>query len=346
MTKQTYHNQTLTQYLLGSLPDGETEHLDELSFTDDEFADALRVAEKDLVDAYVQGELTGADLEQFKSSYLASPLRREKVKFERAFQDFVEKHVVVKAHAEAQTESSSQAAAKRKKTGWFSALSIFSTPRPALQWGLAVASLILLIGGAWLLFENARLRQQLSQIQARRDGTNEREQGLQQELEEQRSLKSQTEQELTRVREERAQLEQQLKKEQEQQRLAEQRAAQQQPSPGGISVASFILLPQMRGAEQVKTVSIPDETAYVAMQLRLEPNDYPAYRVVLLNPSNNQTLWRSGKLKARAAGESKSLGISFSADLLQPQTYLLRVYGIAADGASEIISEYPFKVVR
>ncbi|MFN2493080.1 MAG: hypothetical protein ABR501_09385, partial [Pyrinomonadaceae bacterium] len=79
MSKQAYDDQTVTQYLLGSLPEAEAERFDELSFTDDEFADALMAAEKDLVDAYVQGELTGAELEQFKSHYLASPLRREQV---------------------------------------------------------------------------------------------------------------------------------------------------------------------------------------------------------------------------------------------------------------------------
>ena len=36
--------------------------------TDDEFSDALIVAETDLIDAYVQGELSGSALEQFKSA--------------------------------------------------------------------------------------------------------------------------------------------------------------------------------------------------------------------------------------------------------------------------------------
>ena len=84
MNKERYNNQIINEYLLGSLPEAEIEALDELSFTDDEFADALRVAEKDLVDAYVQGELGGVELEQFESSYMASPRRLEKVKFAQA----------------------------------------------------------------------------------------------------------------------------------------------------------------------------------------------------------------------------------------------------------------------
>ena len=89
--KTMYNNKDINAYLLGSLPAAEAEHFDELSFTDDDFADVLKTAEKDLVDAYVHGELTGAQLEKFQSYYLASPLRREKVYFANAFQDFAKK---------------------------------------------------------------------------------------------------------------------------------------------------------------------------------------------------------------------------------------------------------------
>ena len=343
MSKQIDNNEAITQYLLGSLPAAETEAFDELSLTDDEFADALRAAEKDLVDAYVQGELTGPALEQFKSYYLASPIRREKVEFAQGFQVFTEKELASQAAGD-QTETP----AKRKGAGWFSALGVFTTPRLALQWGTAFALLALLVAGSWLVFENKRLRQQISHTESRRDALVEREKELQQELEGQRTARATTEQELARVREERARLEQELTK--EQQRVVEQQrtARQQQPSgpPGGGSIASFILTPQMRGAGQIQTISIPAEADYVAMQLQLEPNDYAAYRVALLNQSGNQTLWRSGTLKARTAGVSKTLDVSFRASLLKPQAYVLRVNGIKTTGESEILSDYAFKIVE
>ena len=349
MSKVTYSDQAITQYLLGSLPAAEAEVLDELSVTDDEFADALRTSEKDLVDAYVQGELTGAELEQFKSYYMASPLRREKVQFAQALQVFAEKRMGVQIR-EVQAGKAAESATKRKGTRWFSALSVFTTPRVAWQWGTAMAALVLLIASSWLVFENVRLRQQMSQTEARRDSLTQREEGLQKELEGQRMSKATAEQELARVREERERLEQELKKVQEQQRaIKQQRAAgQQQPSsPGEVSIASFVLAPQMRGVGQIQTISVPAQTAYVAMQLQLEPGDYPAYRVALLDQSNNQTLWRSRLLKARAAGEGLSLGVSFSAGLLKPRVvYVLRVTGISASGASEIVGDYPFRVVE
>jgi hypothetical protein len=107
-----------------------------------------------------------------------------------------------------------------------------------------------------------------------------------------------------------------------------------------------VLTPQMRGAGQTPTISIPAKTDDVVMQLELEPSDYPTYRVTLHDRAGNRTLWRSGRLKARAAGANKTLSIRFSAGLLAPQAYVLRVSGVAANGVSEIISDYPFRVVE
>src|SRR5712664_4098517 len=108
-----YKHETITQYLLGALPEAETERLDELSFTDDEFTDSLTAVEKDLVDSFVHGELTGGELERFKAHYLASPVRRERVAFAQAFQVLGERE-----SAGLRAEGPANVATKR---GWFAA---------------------------------------------------------------------------------------------------------------------------------------------------------------------------------------------------------------------------------
>ena len=354
MSKQTYSNQIITQYLLGSLPEAEAERLDELSFTDDEFAEALESAEKDLVDAYAHGELTGAALERFKSYYLASPRRREKAQFAHALRVFAE-HGAQRVHAtKADAVTLDESATKRKSSGFLSALSVLFVPRPALQWGISVIALVLLITGGWLAIENMRLRQQISHTQTTHDASGRRERELQRELQkelaEQRSSAAKTEQELAQAREERERLTQELKEQEaREQQLAIKRRRdheQRQLSSGGASIASFILTPQMRGLGQISVVSIPANIDYVAMRLQLEPNDYPAYRVALLDHINNQTLWRSNKLRAQVTGESIALRVSFRANLLKPQVYMLRVSGVSTNGASEIAGDYPFRVVK
>ncbi len=328
MSKQTYDNQVITQYLLGTLPAAECERLDELSFTDDEFADSLSVAEKELVDAYAQGELAGAALEQFKSHYLASPLRREKVAFARALQVFAEREAAGIRVKPVKTTFGQQR--------WFAALSTFIAARPIVQWGFAAAVLLLLIGGGWLAVDNSRLRQQMSQTAARKDALVQRERELQKEIEAQRSADSVTEQELARVRNERERLEQELKK--------LQPAAR--PSPGEDSIVSVILAPPLRGGGQVSTVAIKPGTNLVAARLQLDAADYSTYRVALIDPAGNQALWRSGSLNARARGAGKALGVTFPAGLLKPQNYILRVSGVPAGGVPEIVSDYSFRVVR
>src|SRR5437764_14399129 len=125
MSKPTYNNQTINEYLLGSLPEAEAERLDELSFTDDEFAETLRAAEKDLVDAYVQGELVGTALERFKSHYLSTPRRRVKVEFAQALRLLSEKEMAAQASGvragatRVRAEAAEESAAKRKGSGKF-----------------------------------------------------------------------------------------------------------------------------------------------------------------------------------------------------------------------------------
>jgi hypothetical protein len=331
MSEATYNEQVMTDYLLGCLAEADAERYDELSVADDEFAAALSACEKDLVDAYVQGELAGRRPEQFRSHYLASPLRRDKVTFAKALRTFAERGA-----ADVRTD----VADGPSRQGWFAALSSFLAPRPALQWGLAAAVLILLVAGGWFTIDNLRLRQQISQAQIRRDELQQREQALQQQLEAEHAANAKAEQELAQVRAERERLDQELKKQNGQERTT------QPPPPSPASIASFILTPGLRGVGQIQTLHIPPGSGRVALQLNLEPNDYQTYHAALIDQSNHQTLWQSGKLKAGSGDNGKAISISFSSGLLKPQTYVMQVSGVSANGKTEVMSDYPFKVVK
>jgi hypothetical protein len=381
MNTETYDIETVNAYLLGALPEAEAERFDELSFTDDRFADALSAAEKNLIDSYVNGELSGARLEQFKNYYLASPLRREKVEFARAFQSFAEKKMaaaqpsaVAVATAEVIADGViSRAAVEEKPKGalaeFFS--NLFSVPRLSLQWGLAAATLAFLFFAGWLMLENSRLRRESELARAQRGELQRREAELENEIAQARSADSGKEAELERVRGEIARLEQSQERErrrlteleQERQRLSRQQQQQQNqadappkqsaaPPRNQISVASFILAPSLRGGGsggQIQTLSIPEKTDAVAMRLELEPNDYAAFRVALVSQSNGggRVLWRSGSLKARATGDAKSLNVNFPARLLKSSdTYTLEVSGVRSSGGeAEIIGNYSFRTV-
>ena len=89
----TPDDEMLVRYVLGLLPDDARERLDEASIVNDEVAARLRHAETDLIDNYVQGQLSGATLERFASYYLSSPHRREKVRLAASVLSAVDRSV-------------------------------------------------------------------------------------------------------------------------------------------------------------------------------------------------------------------------------------------------------------
>jgi hypothetical protein len=312
MSQQLYDGKTITEYLLGTLPEADTARLDELSFTDDDFSDALNAAEKDLIDAYVQGELSGRVLERFESYFLASSLRREAVQFAQTLQEFGEKQHAVQPSA----PETKEVLPKTKSA--FSTLPVFFNP--TLQWGLAFAGSALLIAVALLLFENVRLRQQVLRLQTNSTSLQQRELQLQNELQAQRA--------------ERARLEEELK------------SSGTPLLSTAAAIASFVLTPQVRGTGQVTTVTIPAGTPRVTMRLPLEPNDFATYRVALIDLLTNNTVWQSTTLRAVGSENSKYLSVSFSAALLRPQNYILRVTGVSPTGVAGVLSDYVFRVAN
>lgn len=334
MLKRPIDERVITDYLLDASSEAETERLDEMSLTDDDFAWRLQAVENDLVDAYVRGELSGDALARFNAHYLASPRRREKVGFAETFLAFADKAAPAQAE-EAQTVPASTAASKtvsREPSGF----SFFAIPSLTLQWGFAAAALLMLVAGGYLMFANLQLRDQMAQTQAERAAMEQREQELQRQLAEQRSSDAETEKELSRVRDRLAQLEQQLG--------AGQPGGKAATGQRDLNVIAFNLAPQTRSLGQIATLGVPAGTDYVALTLALEADDFPAYRAALRNPATGQIVWRSGRLKT--SGQSKTVRVSLRASLFNPQNYVLELSGISTTGIADLVSSYPFRVVR
>jgi hypothetical protein len=195
-----------------------------------------------------------------------------------------------------------------------------------LQWGFVAAPLVLLLGGGYLLFENARLRNQITETRTEQASLEHRERELQQQLAEQRSFNEETASELARVRDRLAELE------------------QQQPSVSQApKMVALNLSPQTRGVGQIPNLRMPVGPDLVSVTLELEPNEFRAYQAILTNPATGQIVWRSGTLKT--GGKPHELRFKLPASLLKPQNYVLELSGISARGARENLSSYPFKVV-
>jgi hypothetical protein len=317
MREANSNKQLLIEYLLGSLPGEQVELFDELSIADDEFAKSLAAAEDDLVDAYVRGELTGSELTNFRSSYLTSADKYEKVRFAQSLQTFCERSAVNSVSA------TPPAAASRDK---FSFLNIFKIPR--VKW-VFTAAIVLLIAFAWFAYHNLRVRQHSEgRIDTEASRNNEK-----------RNEVAANAGQSPPQAEEREASKREVSKETKELTKTEPTPKNQKPSREG-DIAALVLTPQMRGIGQFSTFRLPAKTDVVAVQLQLEPNDYSIYRVELQNESS-QVLWRSSKVSAKGT----TLRLNFPAKLLTPQVFVLQLYGVDAN-KSETLSAYPFKVVQ
>jgi hypothetical protein len=310
------NDKTLRRYLLGALPPDETERLDDLSIANDDFAARLSAVENDLVDAYVQGELSGDTLERFRTSYQSSPLRREKVTFAQSLY----------SAAGGATPTGSEFVPAKPGSLW-PAFAVF--PR----WAFAGALAILLAAG-FLLVENLGLRNQLNQATADRQVLEQREHDLQATLDQQHASDAVTANELEQVRKSLAQLEQNSAARQPQSAL----------SSFPVSVVAFVLSPQLRGGAKIAELSLPRGTTRVDLRLELEANDFPQYHGALKALKTGQIVWHSGELKAETKGQDSTVRISLPANLLKQEAYLLEITGSQPKGAAEFVSSYVFRI--
>jgi len=300
MKNHTYSIQTIRDYLLGQLPEAETERLDELSITDDECAELIRAVEHDLADAFARGELHGTALEQFRSRYLTTPRQRETARFAAALQsregldDNVEKPARVSSREVPRVPTRI-----REGAAW-------------IRWAPVAAAILLATASVWLALDNRTLRARATGAESARN-----------ELQRDRQFR-----------------------EADVRRSSDTTPPSISRMPSPLMVATLVLAPQLRGARQLPTVALADGIGDLAVQLELEPVDYPAFEATLVAARGDRPLWRTDRLIARTSGSRKTIDLRLPSAVLSPQDYLIRVSGVPARGVSEIVGEYRFTVVR
>lgn len=316
---QLFDDEVLIRYLLGSLPEEEAERLDELSIADTAFASHLNAVENGLVDAYVEGTLSGETLARFKNFYLSSPKRREKVEFAKTLLRFKEKTVAAAAQSDtprAATGARSQDQALRSHVPrrWY------TVPRLGLQWGFAAAGVLMFAAVLYIFQENERLQKQGAQALSQQAALEQHAQELEKELIEQRSANTGMLRELESLR---ASL----------------------PESHALKTIAVLLLAPTRGAGQIPSVSVPPGTEQVRIHLQLEPNDFRLYQVALKDPSTGRILWDAIKLHPGSQGQNKVVSANVPARLLKQQNYVMELTGVPTQGNAELLASYAFKVV-
>jgi hypothetical protein len=342
----------MIRYLLGDVPEDEQIRIEERFFTDDEYFEQLLAFEDDLIDDYVNGELTDRERKQFEGYFLASPTRRQRVEFAKTF--------MRAGSLPALAEIAMPGEARPEPVPWWRNVMVFwraqSLPR---RFALA-ASVVLALGGSWLIVDTVRLRNRVEQLQAERGESQRREQellqhiaGLSQESERVTELSTQ----LERERSERARLEQNF-----QQHIAEQRQRSEelaqllenvQFAPPLDSLAFELFPGRTRDIEGTNRFVIPQDVDSMQLRLYLPAvaagvTDPPSrYRAVVRTAEGNE-VWSRDGLKAQRTGlrEEAIVILRLPTRILPEGDYIITLSRRKTNGDFKDVGSYQFSVVR
>src|ERR1700739_1296313 len=92
------HGREIRDYLLGVLPEKQREEIEQRFFSDDDFHLEVEIVEGELFDDYLQNRLPGPERRLFETHFLASPLRRKRLQFARAFHNKLSSETQTPAH--------------------------------------------------------------------------------------------------------------------------------------------------------------------------------------------------------------------------------------------------------
>ncbi len=329
MKDERTNEERLARYLLGQLPEEEQQKIEQHAFDDDEFYGQLLEVEDDLRCAYAQGTLPLAQKELFEKRFLIFADERKKLALARDMIAVLRQAPVADAWSEA--SSRGERKTDRSLLSW-----ILGWASPLPRYAMSAAALVVVAGVVWLLFETAKLRNEINRLHAERATA---EQQLNQRAAEERARIEQLEQldkQLAEERDRRAQLEQELSKRGEQ---ADERSARP------AVVALFLSPGGIRGGGQTRRLVLAPGVEQVRLRLELTGEASNSYRAVLLNADGKEVSSRAD-LRARLDGARRIASLTLPARLLAEDDYELKLTGVDRDGQPEWAASYYFTILK
>jgi hypothetical protein len=141
--------QMIKRYLLGELPETEQGQLEDRAFSNGDYLQHVKSVEKDLIDEYVRGEMSGKEKDAFERHFLASEKRRRQIEFARVF-------------ARVTNEDSLNQGPATISSWWNS---FRRRSNLAVSFSLAAIVLIVVIGGLWFIRQSTQSRREQAQAQ-------------------------------------------------------------------------------------------------------------------------------------------------------------------------------------
>ena len=312
---------------------------------DDYFADLQRLEEAqedELIEQYVNGELSGREREKFTRVFLSTPERQEKLNLVRDLSAYA-------ASTAASTEAPRDVVGRKKKPGgWFSSLlAFFNFRSPLLTASLAAAIVLVALGGAWLFFKVRGLEAEVSRLRAGQPATPSPTpapgQDAQQQLAELRARNEELSAALRHAEEERGRLGQEI---------ASLKSQEARPSPptapptqrGPVLSLVLPLIQGRSGDSGARELKLPPGPARVQLLLDMDvidPREYKSYRVVIKR-RDGTVAWSDNRPRLQIRGGENRLAVNIPAERLPEGEYLAELSGVSR-GAREVIGVYTFR---
>lgn len=345
MSSNTHDEARLTRYLLDELPDEDRERLEGAYFTDDAAFEQLLIAEQELIDAYVHGELSAAKRERFEKVFLASPRRQERVQFARVLAHTMSGAQVAETTRDAATTddaATTRVAASPPRPSFFAALRAYGA---VLRLTLATAAALVVIASiSWLLVERARLRAELLQLRVEREALREREQELEKRIAAEQSQAKDVVEQLAQTPLPQRQ-EDDVVSRPSQGNTANSSKDKIVKPPTRPLIVSFTLTPGLVRSGGARTLNVPRNASHIVLRLNTDAGMYESYQAVIETADGRQ-VWRAISVRPSfATGRIISLPAVPTGDL-PPNDYVLMLSGKLPDGRLESVADYSFKVLR
>jgi anti-sigma factor RsiW len=306
----------IRRYLLGELAEADQAALEQELLIDRGKFEQVWAVENELIDSYVRGKMSRADRKRFEGHYLASPLHRERVAIAESFLTDIDQ-----VAGETVEER-----AKKPVVPWRRRFPLRS-PRPVFGMTLVMA-LLLTFSLVWLHFERVRLTGQIATVQKEAEAERAFLKQRKQEL----ALRNQEiEKEITDVSRRNEQLKEEI----------EQLSRRPDAAP---AVLSILLAPApVRGERAPPQSTIPLSAGKARLLVELNDNDYANYQAVLQTVEGRE-IFRRRTGKVRLDKDRAFATLPVNAGDLPKGDYILILFGQTADGKSEEIDRYFFRV--
>jgi hypothetical protein len=141
-------DERIIAYLLEELPQEELEQFEDECFAQESWPAELNLAEQDLMDAYLRGELTQERRQRFEQNYLTTEARQERILIAAALLRHVDEHTAA-AQAIIAAQPVEQTWGERLRAFW-------SSQSWALRAVVAFAVVVIIAGVVWLSIPGTR----------------------------------------------------------------------------------------------------------------------------------------------------------------------------------------------